>query len=104
MSLIIALRNKLGCMYASKKDSCLTLQKFVRLTVEQISTALVHATYLCDLYLEGGLRVTEMCAVMFDGFITSIESILTLIAVPVSTLKLLHTFDGTDNVTVVTTT
>lgn len=59
-------------------------------------------TYLSYLDLKRGLWISEMSFVMFYGFIPPIETISTLVAVPVSTFKFLFSFDDTNNITVVT--
>ena len=63
----------------------------------------MRETYLGDLYLEGGLGVSEMSFVMFDSFISSVEAITTLVAMPVSSLEFLLSLDHTNYITMVTT-
>lgn len=59
-------------------------------------------TYLSYLDLKCGLWISKMGFVVLYGFIPSIETISTLVAVPVSTFKFLFSFDDTNNITVVT--
>lgn len=56
---------------------------------------------LCDLDLECGVRISKMCLIVFDGLIPSVETISTAIAVPVSTLEPLFSFNSTYNFTVI---
>lgn len=50
-------------------------------------------SYLRDLYLKGCLWVAEVRPVMFEGFVSPIEAIATLVAVPVSSFDLFCSFD-----------
>ena len=59
-------------------------------------------TYRDNLDLICGLRWAEMSAIMFNGFITSIEAIAASVAVPVSTTYLLCTFYWADNIAPIT--
>lgn len=59
-------------------------------------------TYLSYLDLKCGLWISKMGFVVFYGFISPIETISTLVAMPVSTFKLLFSFDDTNNITVIT--
>lgn len=62
----------------------------------------VGFTYLSNLYLKGSLWITEVCSIVFDGFIASIKSISTFVTVPVWPFEFLFTFYSTYDITVVT--
>lgn len=61
-----------------------------------------RTTNLSNLNLEGSLRVPEVCFVMFNGLISSIETIPAAVAVPMSPLESLFSFDYAYDITLVT--
>lgn len=60
--------------------------------------------HLCDLDLECGVWVSEVCPVVFDSLVPPVKAIPTAVAVPVCSFKPLLSFNGAHNLTVVTAT
>lgn len=56
---------------------------------------------LCDLYLEGSVRVPEVGLIVFNSLISAVEAVSAAVAVPVGSLEPLLSFDGAHNLTMV---
>jgi len=95
------------CIYCTRKITSLTSSSIIPV-YQSISDEIhseskyVSGTYWDNLDLIGRLRWAEMSAIMFHGFVTSVETIATAVAMPVCSTYLLRAFYWTDDITPIT--
>lgn len=65
---------------------------------KQIQPRVIHL-YLCDLDLECGVGISEVCFIVFDGLVPPVETISTAVTVPVCTFKPFFSFNSAHNLT-----
>ena len=73
------------------------------LQVSKLGCGHIMCAYLSNLNLKSCLRISKMCLVVFDGFISPVEAISTSVAMPMSSFKSLLPFDDSNNITLITT-
>ena len=62
-----------------------------------------YHTNMDQLDLECSFRISEVCFVVFDGFVLPVESVFTAVAVPVRPFKMFSAFNCTSDRALFTT-